>query len=219
MSFAPFTTQELLAIGEVLQHQRDFSPLPPNTPVTAVASELHIALDGSGTKEISRQVQPAHGGEMDEAMAAAASSAAGCRIFHNHPNQGSLSASDWNVLANHPAMEMVAVNSRGTTFRGRVLMPGAFPDWFASVHAVYGTVSAQWEAAITDWANQGSFELVDFANDNGWLVGAAIGEHLQSKAFAEFEFDPAGTNVEAMSHPCFPQIWRLLHSWCVAATP
>lgn len=219
MGFEPFTPAERAAIAEVLAHQHAFAPLPPAAPTITERSELHIALDGGGAARLSRQVQPAGGGEMDDAMAAAALSPAGCRIVHNHPNQSSLSASDWNLLANHPAVEMVAVNSRGTTFRGQVLEPGAFISWFAAMSDAYETVSGKWEYAISAWYNQPDQELADFANDNGWLVGFAIGQRLSARGYAAFECVPSGLDAVALSNACAAVAQQLLSAWVVSAIP
>jgi hypothetical protein len=219
MPFAPFTAAEHTAIDEVLRHQRSFLPVPPIAPTTGERSELHIALDGHGLAEISRQLRPPQGGEMTEEMVAAAQSAIGCRIVHNHPTQGSLSASDWNVLANHPGMEMVAVNSRGTTFRGKTLKPDAFADWYAELAQAESYVSHRWEPAISEWYNQQNMDVADFANDNGWLTSMSIGERLAAKGFVEFEVVPAGSDAAALSDPRAAGIRQLLDQWCAIAIP
>jgi hypothetical protein len=219
MAFSPFTSLERASIGEVLAHQHGFAPPPGVQPTTGEASELHIALDGDGAKEISRQVQPAEGGEMDEAMQAAANSSLGCRIFHNHPSHGSLSASDWNVLANHPGMEMVAVNSRGTTFRGKVVAAEAFPDWFAAVTNAETAVCEQWEAMISTAYNRGDFDLGDYASANRWLVTLAIAEELCARAYVEFEAVPIGEDAAVLSDKRAIALRQDLQQMCAAAIP
>lgn len=217
MAFSPFTSLELASINEVLVHQHGFAPPPGVQPTTGQASELHIALDGNGATEISRQVQPAQGGEMDEAMEAAANSALGCRIIHNHPSQGSLSASDWNVLANHTGMEMVAVNSRGTTFRGKVLAAEAFPDWFAAIQKAETAVSLWWEAMISAAYNRGDHDLGDFASANGWLVTLAIAEELRARAYVEFEALPSGEDAAVLPDKRAVALRQDLQNICAGA--
>lgn len=219
MPLEPFTPVELAAIQEVLAHQRAFSSPVPDSVATNGASELHIALDGTGTTEVSRQIVPASGGEMDAAMKAAANSQVGCRIFHNHPTQGSLSASDWNVLANHPGMQMTAVNSRGTTFRGEVVAVGAFPSWFAAVARAEGDVSGRWESEISSLYDAGQFDLADFAQANGWLVTLCIAERLRDLGLVEFLAVCVGADAAALADPRAAPVLRALRGWCAAAIP
>ena len=91
-----YTQAERTAIDEVHRHQLLFSaPSPSSSPIPQ-PTELHIALDGAGTNEIARQIHPARGGNMTATMQAAANSAGGCRIIHNHPSEHSLSSADWD---------------------------------------------------------------------------------------------------------------------------
>lgn len=219
MAFKPYTSVELTAIGEVLAHQRTFSPLTTGVQATRPQTELHIAVDGTGSAEISRQIHPASGGEMNEAMKAAAASGIGCRIFHNHPTEGSLSASDWNVLASHPAMEMTAVNSRGTTFRGSVVTAEAFPSWFAVVGQAEAAVSDLWERMVGEFYGNGDFHRGDLAQANGWLVTFGIAERLLDLGCVEFETNLAGSDIAVMSHQLAAGILVSLRTWCAAAIP
>ncbi|GEO00566.1 hypothetical protein NSE01_23980 [Novosphingobium sediminis] len=214
MSFVPFTTTERDSIEEVLAHQRAFK-----NGSGAVNSELHIALDGVGQTEVSRQIQPPAGGEMDAPMVAAANSIAGCRIIHNHPSEGSLSASDWNVLAHHSGMEMVAVNTQGTTFRGKVIEPDAFPNWFTKISEVEEVVGTRWEAQVTEWYNQGCFDLGDFANGCGWRVTLAIAERLRAKGHVAFEATLAGADAQDALDPRTKAIDQFLAVECAQQLP
>ena len=214
MSFAPFTATEQGAISEVLAHQRIFK----NALGTA-ASELQIAVDGLGVAVVSRQIQPAQGGEMNDEMKAAANSTAGCRIIHNHPNEGSLSASDWNVLANHSGMEMVAVNSQGTTFRGTVIAPDTFLNWHSKISEVEAVVGARWETQVTEWFNQGKYDLGAFANGCGWRLTLAIAERLRCKGYVAFEAELAEADAEHADDPRTAIVDQFLASECAKVLP
>lgn len=212
MSFNPFTDAELKAIKEVQQHQHSFSP-------TAPQSELQIALDGHGSKEIDRQITPSGGGNLTATMIQAASSPTGCRIIHNHPSQGSLSSSDWNALACYHGMEMTAVNSQGTTFRGKVIKPSAFINWYQDIQSAYDSISMEFHKQIGVWYSQQNNHLGDFALDNDWLVGKAICEQLASKGYVEFECNLKGSDSTAMLSPQTPTIVTHLETWCSQAIP
>lgn len=154
-----YTQAERTAIDEVHRHQLLFSaPSPSSSPIPQ-PTELHIALDGAGTNEIARQIHPARGGNMTATMQAAANSAGGCRIIHNHPSEHSLSSADWNVLAHHSLMEMTAVNSFGTTFRGKVLDPAAFPCWQQAITAAETNVSNLLNTQVGIWTHKSEFGL------------------------------------------------------------
>lgn len=195
----PYTYAELTAINDVLQHQRLFSTPAPGGSSIPQPSELHIALDGTGTAEIARQVQPAHGGHMTAVMQNAANSAGGCRIIHNHPSEQSLSSHDWNVLTNHPSIELTAVNSLGTTFRGKVLDTAAFPCWQQAITAAENKVSNLLNVQVGIWVAQDNWALVDQAIEV-WAIGSAIGDRLQTKGYAEFECVPGGAQTGIISY-------------------
>lgn len=218
MAFQAFTSAEHAAIAEVLAHQHAFSPVPPVEPVIADESELHIALDGEGIAEIARQLHPAQGGEMNEAMVAAAKSEVGCRIVHNHPLQGSLSASDWTVLAHHPGMQMVAVNSRGTTFRGMVTLAETIAS-LGAIRKAEADLPAQWERMITDYYNDYEFDLADHAANTRWLVSLAIGTRLRDKGCVAFEPDFQGSDVSVLADPRTIALREKADQWCLEALP
>lgn len=219
MPFLPFTPAEKQAIATVLQHQHTFLPIPPNEPTTQVRSELHIALDGIGSQEISREIHPASGGMMNQTMIAAALSATGCRIIHNHPSQGSLSSSDWNVLAQYPSMEMTAVNSHGTTFRGKVKQPQAFSNWYLKVQEAQNFVSDEFQKQISAWLSSQLFSIAEFGLESDCLVGKSIAERLEMKGYVEFECILSGSDITKMSHQHAQTILQLLRQWCSTAIP
>ena len=193
-----YTQAERTAIDEVHRHQLLFSaPSPSSSPIPQ-PTELHIALDGAGTNEIARQIHPARGGNMTATMQAAANSAGGCRMIHNHPSEHSLSSADWNVLAHHSLMEMTAVNSFGTTFRGKVLDPAAFPCWQQAITAAETNVSNLLNTQGGIWVGQGDWALVDQASET-WAIGWAIGDRLRNKGYVEFECVPGGKQIGAVS--------------------
>ncbi|WP_145613630.1 hypothetical protein [Nitrospirillum amazonense] len=179
------------------------------------AQELHIALDGSGITQIACATHPARGGNMSQAMQTAANSANGCHIIHNHPSQSSLSPDDWDVLAAHPRLQMTAVNSEGTTFRGRMLNTACLqqdPTYFQSR---WDYVAGEFEKQITLWFSSSStFDLGNFGTHNGWLIGRAIGKRLQAIGYADFECLPDGDNVIALRSPHAPMIERTLMTLC-----
>lgn len=216
MPFANFTPAEQIAINDVLAHQQQYSTFSPIMP--SGATELHIALDSTGTNVISRQIHPAQGGHLTPAMVAAASSA-GCRLVHNHPSQGSLSSHDWNSLASYPAMEMTAVNSQRTTFRGKVLMASAFSNWAVEIQNAYDSVENQFQAEISKWFSANQRNLALFAMDNEWLVGVALGERLHAKGYADYEFLPAGSDSTALLSPYASTIQQQLNSWYLIQIP
>lgn len=215
MPFASFTAAEQTAIDQVLKFQWTFAP-PQSGPMTAPpAQELHVALDGLGSVHIACDTHPARGGNMSQAMLAAANSPSGCHIIHNHPSQGSLSPDDWNALAAHPWLQMTAVNSEGTTFRGRMLNAACLQQVPTYFQSCWDYVAEEFEKQITLWFGSATtFGLGDFGTNNGWLVGRAIGERLQAVGYAEFECLPNRANVTALSDPRAPVIDQFLGMLC-----
>jgi hypothetical protein len=219
MSFQPFTPFEQRAIAEVLAHQHACISSSSNNSAAPILTELHIALDGNGSAEISRQIVPAKGGVMNLAMTNAAHSSVGCRIFHNHPSEHALSPSDWGVLANHTGMEMTAVNSSGTTFRGRVLVSSAFSNWATALNLVFSNVEAKFQNYISGLASKEAWAELDFATQNNWLVSKAVCDQLNSKGYVEFECILSGGNLSASSNNYFLKIRNILDQFCQAEIP
>lgn len=125
MPFHTLTPLEDLAVAYVHAAQRSFAPSgPASATLQNGAHELSITVDRAGASHIDRQIFGPHGGQISPAvLAAIRTPTVGCRIIHNHPAQGSLSASDWRLMAGQqPGLEeMIAVNSRGSQFRGKVV--------------------------------------------------------------------------------------------------
>ena len=199
----PFTLHEQAAINAVLQHQHQFSRPATGLSSTPLPTEMHIALDGAGVSLVDVVVHPATGGDMSASMVAAANSAKGCRIFHNHPSEHSLSAADWTVLANFPGMEITAVNSEGTTFRGKVLMASAISNWKTDIQVASAQISNSVSQKVSQWTNLGDWNFVDQATEE-WAIGWAIGDCLASKGYAEYECIPAGRE-RGIIQPAFMQ--------------
>lgn len=216
MSLSAYTAVERQAIQTVLNHQLTFLPIPLSGSPSGAATEMHIAIDSTGTAVIDQVIHPATGGHMTEKMQAAAVTEAGCRIIHNHPSQHSLSHSDWNVLAAHPSVEMTAVNSHGTTFRGKVLDPGAFADWATMMTNLPILVTNCLSQQVTAWISQGLWDVVDVSVQETWIVGWAIGDRLQAKSYALFECIPAGAQIAACSTPAAKILRAALDRFCVA---
>ena len=219
MPFSAFTEAEQEAIDKVLEFQRKFAP-PSNHAITDASAseekEMHIALDGNGVVKIDCAIHPASGGHMTQAMVCAANSSDGCHIIHNHPRQGSLSSADWSVLAAHPRLQMTAVNSEGTTFRGRVLsavckltIPIPFQHYFH-------VIEDEFEKKISCWFENNNYDLGSFSCNNRWLVGRSIGERLQASGCAVFQCIPKGSNEIALGDPRAKEVEQFLNDRCGA---
>lgn len=192
MRMNPYTKAERKAIKDVLKHQ---IKLTTSKTLISDHTELVILLNGTGKRRISRTFQPGTGGHMTEVMKNAAQHHNGCRIIHNHPSGGSLSKYDWNVLANHPKMEMTVVNSFGTTFRGTVLNPKAFLCWEKAIGCAEEKISNLLNAQVRTWSKQQKWDLVDQVTDHEWAIGWAIGDRLKEKGYANFKCTPNGGQI------------------------
>lgn len=78
--------------------------------------EIHIILD-QNNNYFDCSINPEDGGDLtpktiDELKKK------NLHLIHNHPSNGSLSTSDWNVLFHNPNLKMTAVNQYGSSFTG-----------------------------------------------------------------------------------------------------
>ncbi|WP_413496414.1 hypothetical protein [Morganella psychrotolerans] len=80
--------------------------------------EIHILL-GKNNEYIDCSINRKQGGELTEKMLKYIDKY-NSHLIHNHPSNGSLSTSDWNVLVNHLTLQMTAVNDFGSYFTGSV---------------------------------------------------------------------------------------------------
>lgn len=111
---------------------------------------------------------------------------------------------------------MTAVNSEGTTFRGRTLNAAAYPLQSPThFQSCWDYVAGEFEKQITLWfGSTATFDLGDFGAGNGWLVGRAIGDRLHAAGYAEFECLPNRANVTALCDARAPAILQLLGKLC-----
>lgn len=106
-----FTPAELRAFEEILTFALD----PANAEM-----ELLVCMDAAGTWEhgrsTGRRAAP-FTPEIDAAIAAGC----GVRQWHNHPSQDSLSHHDWLCAGLSDMVEVLALNSHGSIFVGRIV--------------------------------------------------------------------------------------------------
>jgi hypothetical protein len=163
-----FTPTELAAIDLVRHHQIGTKSEP---------TELLICLDRTGSKVIDAKVGSSQGVPLTPQMLAASCPNVGCRLIHNHPREGSLSQYDWELLLSHQGiLEIVAVNSQGSTFRGAILDRCGLQ---AIVKQIDGHRDAV-ECAVSAQAG-GDPKRIDIILELEWLWGDIINERLAAK--------------------------------------
>lgn len=218
MPFHTLTPLEDLAVADVHAAQRTFAP---SGPVSATSSngahELSIAVDQAGASYIDRQIFGPHGGHISSAVLTAIKTpAVGCRIIHNHPAQGSLSASDWRLMAaQHPGLdEMIAVNSRGSQFRGKVVTahlsafmaaipapqePSTIVEGVTS-HPYYSRYSAQLLINPNMPSPKGLFDHI------GWMFSHIVNLRFEQLGWVEYRADLAPDDLSDLNSPEFQPV-------------
>jgi hypothetical protein len=180
----------------------------------ANAHELSITIDRGGTTQIDRQIFGPHGGNISSKIQAAINTpTVGCRIIHNHPAQGSLSASDWRLMATqNPGLdEMITVNSRGSLFRGKVVSSqiskflSAIPQLREPSKELEQYVSAflmaQYQNQLqTDPNAQSPLGLIDYIS---WMFSHIINERFAQIGWIEYRACLAADDQSDLQHPNF----------------
>ena len=96
-------------VAELVKFQRD----------SKGQHELLICVSADGTIEIGRNKGPQNGVELPAEAGALLEQNGSIRLFHNHPQQGSLSPADWRQSNRWMGRaDLIAVNSRGSIFSG-----------------------------------------------------------------------------------------------------
>lgn len=108
-----FTDFELGVFVEILEFARD--PANVNMELLQCLDAAGICKHGRSTGWKAAPFTP----EMNEAIAAGC----GVRQWHNHPSQDSLSHQDWLAAGISETVEVLALNSNGSIFVGRIV------DW------------------------------------------------------------------------------------------
>lgn len=80
--------------------------------------EIHIILD-QNNNYFDCSINPEDGGNLTRKTINELKKK-NLHLIHNHPSNGSLSTSDWNVLFHNPNLKMTAVNQYGSFFTGEV---------------------------------------------------------------------------------------------------
>ncbi|MGW9822296.1 hypothetical protein ACUXK4_004891 [Methylorubrum extorquens] len=83
------------------------------------AREILCCLTPDGASEIARAVGSINRVELPLSLEDVLSAGEGVRLFHNHPSQGSLSATDWwQSIRWQGKADLIAINSKRTIFSG-----------------------------------------------------------------------------------------------------
>ena len=224
MPFHTLTPLEDLAVAHVHAAQRTFAPSGPvSATLSNGAHELSIAVDQAGASHIDRQIFGPHGGHISAAVLTAINTpTVGCRIIHNHPAQGSLSASDWRLMAaQYPGLdEMIAVNSRGSQFRGKVITAhlsafmAAIPVPQEPSMIVEGVTSrpyySRYSALLPTNPNvpspKGLFDHI------GWMFSHIVNLRFEQLGWVEYRADLAPDDLSDLNSPAFqPMIQAATH--------
>ena len=158
--------------------------------------EIHVLVDNNGNIINENQVST-NGGHLTITMQLFAKENL-CCLIHNHPSNKSLSQSDWTVLSNFPNMTMVAVDSKGSTFRGKVISPQCFSDWHKEINDIYYKI----ERDISNYLGRLSINYEYYSDLLGkisWFIGVHIGDALLKKGYVDYEYNLKGDN---------PSLWN-----------
>lgn len=231
MPFHTLTPLENLAVAYVHAAQRSFAPCGPVSATAANgAHELSIAVDQTGASHIDRQIFGPHGGHISPAvMTAIGTPTVGCRIIHNHPAQGSLSASDWRLMAaQHPGLdEMIAVNSRGSQFRGKVVSKhlsvfmAAIPTPSEPSMIVEGNTSAPYYSCYSNQlgANPNLVSPKGLFDHIGWMFSHIVNLRFAHLGWVEYRADLAPDDLSDFNDTTFQPIVRSATNEATAMFP
>lgn len=192
MSFPPYTNREREIISCLKTYQNEF--IDPTG--SELCPEIHVLIDNHGNIINENQVSP-NGGHLTITMQLFAKENL-CCLIHNHPSNKSLSQSDWNVLSHFPKLTMVAVNSKGSTFRGKVIFPQCFSDWHEEINDIYYKI----ERDISNYLGRLSINYEyysDLFDKISWFIGVHIGDALLKKGYVDYEYNLEGDN---------PSLWN-----------
>lgn len=188
MSFPPYTNREQEIISRLKAYQNEFI----DSNGSELCPEIHVLVDNNGNIINENQVSP-NGGHLTITMQSFAKENL-CCLIHNHPSNKSLSQSDWTVLSNFPNMTMVAVNSEGSTFRGKVISPQCISDWHAEINDIYHKI----EIDISNYLGRLSINYEyysDLFDEISWFIGIHIGDALLKKGYVDYEYKLVGDNT------------------------
>lgn len=183
---APYTDIEQKAIKCLSDYQHNYKPIDDE-----LCPEVFILLNKSGDL-IERKTVSSIGGCLTEKMTKAIENEP-CIFIHNHPSNHSLGQDDWNALSNNLKLEMVAVNSNGSTFRGKVIEPFAFIDWLQMMSDVYHNVEYEFESYLRTELRHNN---ADFIMKVRSLIGIHIGITLHEKRYVIYEYDLQGEDLK-----------------------
>lgn len=213
MSFPPYTAKEKEVISCLNDYQNKFTSSEENEN----CPEIHILMDSDG-KIIDKNQVSSIGGYLTSNMELFAKEHL-CCLIHNHPSNNSLSQSDWNVLSNFPKMTMVAVNSQGSTFRGKVILSECFSDWGNEINNIYYKIDIAISNYLTCLCLETDEYYSDILSEIAWFVGVHIGCTLSKKGYVDYEPDLKGKDYYLWHQPKHEIIHKKLEYLCNSTIP
>lgn len=207
MSFPPYTDREQKIISCLKDYQNNFIDLTGSE----LCPEIHVLIDDNGNIINENQVSP-NGGHLTITMQLFAKENL-CCLIHNHPSNKSLSQSDWTVLSNFPKMTMIAVNSRGSIFRGKVIKPDCFGNWHEETKDIYYKI----ERDISNYLGKLSVNYEyysDLLDKISWFIGVHIGESLLKKGYVDYECNLEGEDFSLWNDAKHTVIHKELERLC-----
>ncbi|HDL7929396.1 TPA: hypothetical protein PXP82_004392, partial [Yersinia enterocolitica] len=175
--------------------------------------EIHVLIDNHGNIINENQVSP-NGGPLTITMQLFAKENL-CCLIHNHPSNKSLSQSDWTVLSTFPKMTMVAVNSRGSTFRGKVIKPDCFGDWQKEIYGIYEKIDVAFSNYLKDFYLKNFDEYyLELSDKIPWFIGVHIGKALLIKGYVDYEYNLEGEDFSLWDDERHKAIHKQLECLC-----
>ncbi|MCL6329046.1 hypothetical protein EXT51_05930 [Pectobacterium carotovorum subsp. carotovorum] len=209
MSFPPYTDREQKIISCLKDYQNNFIDLTGSE----LCPEIHVLIDDNGNIINENQVSP-NGGHLTITMQLFAKENL-CCLIHNHPSNKSLSQSDWTVLSNFPKMTMIAVNSRGSIFRGKVIKPDCFGDWQKEIVRIYDEIGRVVSNYLTElYLNVDEYYSAELLEKTSWFVGVHIGKALLTKGYVYYEYNLEGEDFSLWDDERHKVIHKELERLC-----
>lgn len=142
-----------------------------------------ICLDAGGQFVIDVSVGGTAAAPLTAAMLAACGKGGACRLVHNHPSEASLSEQDWRLLHGQPGrIEISAVNSNGSVFRGAVLNRAGLAALLGQLDEISGHVET-----ATSPKNGVYGPLMKSWLALPWLWNDAVNERLEATGLVDYE--------------------------------
>ncbi|MBE0090489.1 hypothetical protein FOT81_04530 [Raoultella planticola] len=188
MSFPSYTDEEMKIISCLNNYQTNFTPSSPDDK----CPEIHILIN-KDFEIVDKNTVSYRGGNLTNKMTLFAKNNY-CCLIHNHPSNCSLSQSDWNTLSNFTNMTMVAVNSQGSTFRGKVIVANSYTCWLDSMNTIYDNITSEIDNFLTGLSmSYFCYEQLCF-DDIKWLIGIHIGKRIKNKGIVDYEYILKGSD-------------------------